>query len=95
MFLFLPTDVFSAVPYAAIIDKLLLDFDMLDLVVWLPKLSWSEIGKAFAAMVLCKCLADQIENWALAPLKARLRRHLARRLATRWPGLARRLAPVA
>lgn len=93
MMIFLPADLFTAVPLAAVIDKLLLDFDMLDLVVWFPKLSWAEIGKAFAAMVLCKCVSDQIENWALAPIKARLRQRLARRLAGRWPRFARRLAP--
>lgn len=91
MMSFLPPDLIAAVPHAIVIDKLLLDFDMLDLVFWLPKLSWPEIGKAFGAMVLCKCASDQIENWALAPIKSRLKRRLAAPIGRRWPVLARRL----
>jgi hypothetical protein len=86
-----PFDVLQHVPWSMVIDKLMLDFDIFDLVLWFPKLSWGEIIKAFGALALCKCVSDQIENWLLAPVKARLKQPLQRWLAARSPRLARRM----
>jgi hypothetical protein len=86
-----PLDAIQQVPWSMVIDKLLSDFDMLDLVFWFPRLSWPELGKAFGGMILCKCASDQIENWALAPLKARLKMRIGRCIGARWPRLACRL----
>ncbi len=86
-----PLDTAIVVPAAVVLDKLLLDFDILDVMLWFPKLSWIECIKAIGAVLACKCVTDQIERWALAPLKSRARTSLGRNLARRWPALARRL----
>jgi hypothetical protein len=87
MVIYPPLDAVLQVPWSVLIDKLLFDFDMLDLVFWFPRLSWPELGQAFGGMVLCKCASDQIENWALAPLKTRLKARIGRC----WPRLGQRL----
>lgn len=79
------------VPGAVLLDKLLLDFDVLDIMLWFPRLSWIECVRAIGAVVACKCVTDQIERWALAPLKRRAKASLGRSLARYWPTLARRL----
>ncbi len=89
MLLFLPTDVLPLLPSAAVIDKLLLDFDLLDLAWWFPHLSWNEFGRAFGAFFACKLAGDQVERWALAPVKARAKTMLACWCALRWPTLSR------
>jgi len=86
-----PLDTAIVVPAAVVLDKLLLDFDILDVMLWFPKLSWIECIKAIGAVLACKCVTDQIERWALAPLKSRAKTSLGRSLARRWPALARRL----
>jgi hypothetical protein len=91
MIFFLPLDLNLIVPLSGMLDKLLLDFDMLDIVLWFPRLSWGELLRALGAVLLCKCASDQIERWAFAPLKSRLKRRVAAGIAARWPQLARRV----
>lgn len=89
--LLLPCDLAIVVPFSGLLDKLLLDFDFLDIVFWFPRLSWEEFAKAFGAYLACKCISDQIDHWAFAPIKNRMKAGLARRIALRWPALAQRL----
>lgn len=84
-------DVSTWPPLAGLLDRMLLDFDILSVVVWAPRLSWIEIVQALAAIFACKWLSDQIERLALAPIKTRLKAAAANRVARRWPKLARRL----
>lgn len=90
MILILPLDFNVLVPLSLFIDKLVLDFDVLDVMFWFPRLSWAEFGRALAAVLVCKYLSDQVERWAFAPLKARLKRVLGGAIASRFPRLARR-----
>lgn len=92
---FLPCDLSIIIPFSGMLDKLLLDFDIFDIVFWFPRLSWVEFAKALGAYLTCKCVSDQIERLAFAPIKNRLKSGLARRLAGRWPVIAHRLDPSA
>jgi hypothetical protein len=48
-------------PLAGLIDRLILDYDLIDLVVWLPHLSWPELAGSLGALVACKVVSDQVE----------------------------------
>lgn len=87
---FLPFDVI-AVPLAGLVDRVLLDFDILNIVIWWPRLSWTEIGQALGALFACKWASDQLERLAFAPLKSCIRSYLSRQMVEHWPGVARRL----
>ncbi|MEQ1688321.1 MAG: hypothetical protein ABL874_07090 [Sphingopyxis sp.] len=89
--IFLPCDLAIVVPFSGLLDKWLLDFDIVDIVVWFPRLSWVEFAKAFGAYLACKCMSDQIDRWAFAPIKHRIKARLARQVVLKWPSLARRL----
>jgi hypothetical protein len=91
MFFALPFDVSLLTPVSLLIDKFLLDFDVLDVMVWYPRLSWIELGRALGAVLACKVAGDQVERWALAPIKSRVKRKLGCWCARTWPGLSRRL----
>lgn len=91
MLLFLVTDFALPIPGGLLLDKLILNFDMMDLVFWYPRLSWSELGKCALALIGSKILVDQIERWALAPVKRRVRRWCATACKHRWPLLSKRL----
>ena len=88
---FLPIDLLPSVPASMLIDKFMLDFDLMDLVVWYPRLSWTELSRAMGAIFACKIAGDQVERWALAPIKSRIKRRLGGWCARRWPTVARRL----
>lgn len=90
----LTLDVTILTPVSLLIDKFLLDFDVLDVMVWYPRLSWIELGRALGAVLVCKIAGDQVERWALAPLKSRVKRKLGNWCASRWPQLLRRLERV-
>ena len=88
---FPPIDTLQQIPWSILLDKFVLDFDILDVVFWTPRLSWPEIGKAFGAVIICKCITDQIESWLLAPVKAKAKALIGPAIAARWPQFARRL----
>lgn len=87
----IPFDFLPVLPFSLLIDKFLLNFDILDVMVWYPRLSWIELSRAIAAVLACKIAGDQVERWALAPIKARMRRKIGCWCAGRWPALSRRL----
>lgn len=95
--IFLPCDLAIVIPFSGVLDKLLLDFDIFDIVFWFPRLSWTEFAKALGAYLACKCVSDQIERLAFAPIKSRLKAGMLQSLADRWPSIARKFnlgAPV-
>ena len=91
MISFPPIEILTLVPFAGFIDKFVLDFDILDLVLWYPRLSWGEFSRALGAVFACKLVGDQVERWALAPIKRRAKAKLADVCRHRWPSLAVRL----
>lgn len=86
-----PFEILTLVPFAGLIDKFVLDFDILDLVLWYPRLSWGEFSRALGAVFACKLVSDQMERWALAPIKRRAKAKLAEICHDRWPSIALRL----
>ena len=94
MLVFPPVDALQQIPWSILLDKFVLDFDILDVVFWIPRMTWPEIGKAFGAVVICKCITDQIEGWVLAPVKRGLKALAAPFLSRRFPSLARWLDPA-
>ncbi len=91
MLFFIPIDFLQAQPFSILVDKFLLNFDILDVMVWYPRLSWVELSRALGAVLACKVAGDQVERWALAPIKSRVKRKLGLWCARHWPALARRL----
>lgn len=89
-----PLDGTILTPVSLLIDKFLLNFDVLDVMVWYPRLSWAELARALGAVLACKIAGDQVERWALAPIKSRVKRKLGNWCASRWPQLSRRLERV-
>ena len=94
MISFPPFEIWTLVPFAGLIDKFVLDFDILDLAMWYPRLSWAEFSRALGAVLACKLVCDQLERWAMAPLKRRAKAKLAEVCRDRWPSLAQRLRPT-
>jgi hypothetical protein len=88
----LPADFFVLLPWSGVIEKFVLNFDMIDIVLWFPRLSWGEIMQAFGAVVLCHCASDQISRWALDPIKARIKKAAFIAIARRYPALATRFS---
>lgn len=91
MLLFIPLDFNILLPVSGLVDRLLLDFDVVDVMVWFPRLTWGEFGRAMGAVLVCKCISDQLSRWAFAPLKSRIKRRLVLAVVSRWPQAARRL----
>ena len=56
-------------PLSGLIEKLVLQMDLIDLVLWFPNLSWREFGTSLAAIVSWKLIADQIEEIAMNRLR--------------------------
>ena len=79
-------DTHVIVPLSGLVQKLVLDMDLVDLVLWFPNLSWQEFGSSLAAVVGWKLVADQIEEIATDRLRTWVADSLVRLASVVRPG---------
>jgi hypothetical protein len=65
-------------PMSALLQKLILEMDLVDLVLWFPNLSWQEFTTSLAAILGCRLITDQIEAIAMNRLRGWLADSLIR-----------------
>lgn len=60
-----PLSPLLAGPAGLLIEKLVLDFDLIELILRFPEMNWGELGASLAAILGWKWLGDQIDRWIM------------------------------